>query len=407
LSGFVGHHSVGELTAGTAWIRLGNGPEIQTALHGNVELTGGPCPGAMCNVGVAVRWRADSFTWGDTLSDITFVGSGEAPGAAVAASGAGSFAPGRFWMTAGAKASRTVLFSSVVENHTYFFPNSDPISINVEWRAGKFSIDGVFNMITGPQDRPEPALRVRVHAEGRLANRPPLATAGSAQTLECTSPDGTMVSLSGSSTDMDDNVLSQLWRRDPAGGNEVVSRSASLSLMQPLGTQTYAFQVTDSFLQTSVDAVSVTVRDTTAPTISHPIIEAPCGWGGSCDNRQQPTLCLRLVGAAQDACSAASPVMVIKSIQPFLGCARVPDTCCNGIPLGPPQAGNCVLADRRYWGKAISKIVYKLRYAARDASGNESPTQTLFFKVQPGADASNCPAACKESRVVVLNPCAR
>jgi hypothetical protein len=380
-------------------IAIGSNPEVRTAVHGSIELTGAPCPGGSCNIGLAIRWRVDSFnSGGDTFNDITLVGSGEAPGARVDASGRGSFAPGQFHLTASATGSGTIAGLPVHGTQAYFFSNSDPIELKIEWAEGTFTIKGAFNLVTGPVSSPAPALRVRLNADGHLLNRPPAVVTGPNQTVECTSQTGTMVSLNGTGTDLDNNIISLLWKRSPGDRSEVVGTAPTTTLLQSLGTQTYAFQAIDGYLQTATSALTINVQDTTPPVILSPVIEVPCGWGGSCENPKVPKLCISLAGKAKDTCSER-PEMVVLSVQPFL--------YCSGEPLAPPQQGACITADPRFWGNDISRIVYEMRYTARDESGNTSPVQTVRFKVSPGGDPSTCPDGCSEPRKIELNPCGR
>ena len=54
----------------------------------------------------------------------------------------------------------------------------------------------------------------------------------------------------------------------PASGGQVVGNGASVTLTRPLGMYTFALTVTDPFNQSSTATTHVTIRDTTAPTLS-------------------------------------------------------------------------------------------------------------------------------------------
>jgi hypothetical protein len=100
-----------------------------------------------------------------------------------------------------------------------------------------------------------------------LVNLPPVANAGPAQTVECTSPNGTPVTLDGSaSTDPDGDALSFQWTDQ--NGN-VVGTAAKVTVPAvPLGTFTYTLKVTDSANLSSTAGTSVTIRDTTPPALT-------------------------------------------------------------------------------------------------------------------------------------------
>jgi hypothetical protein len=382
LSGLFGRHSVGEITSGVARISIGGNPELKTAVRGTFSLTGGPCPRTSCDVGVSVSFRAgDVVSGSDTLTDITLVGAGESPGASLDSGGKGAFAAGRFHMTVGATGRGTFAGIPISGSQAFFVSNSDPVEVAIEWNENKFTIEGSLRMVTAPTPGAPTALSVALYASGRLLNRPPMSDAGLKQIEECRSPEGTLISLRGSATDMDGDVMSQLWTRDPAGIAEVVGSGPTLTLQQALGTQTYSFQVIDTFLQGDTSGLTVTVDDTVPPAVREPLIDVPCGWGGTSRKPADEKLCVRLVGKAEDQCSARVE-MIVRSVQPFLGC--------TGRALGPPQQENCIRVDPKYRGRNMSRIVYIMRYVARDESGNESSLQTVSFRVLPVGDSSRC-----------------
>lgn len=97
-------------------------------------------------------------------------------------------------------------------------------------------------------------------------NRPPSADAGADQIVECASPSGTAVTLSGAaSSDPDGDTLSYEWR-DAA--NAVRGTTAMVNLTLPTGVHVFTLTVSDGKGGTASDSVRVTVRDTIAPSIS-------------------------------------------------------------------------------------------------------------------------------------------
>ena len=97
----------------------------------------------------------------------------------------------------------------------------------------------------------------------RAINQPPIANAGSDQTVEQTSYQGADVTLDGSgSSDPDGNPLTYSWTW-PGGSATGVSPTMSL----PLGTTTITLVVNDGTVDSAHDTVVVTVTDTTPPSV--------------------------------------------------------------------------------------------------------------------------------------------
>lgn len=96
-------------------------------------------------------------------------------------------------------------------------------------------------------------------------NRPPVANAGPSQTVECSSPNGTMVTLSGSGSDPDGDPLTFKWTDE---NGTVAGTTAVAQVLVPMGAHTFTLTVNDGRGGTSSDRVVVTVRDTTPPSIT-------------------------------------------------------------------------------------------------------------------------------------------
>ena len=102
-------------------------------------------------------------------------------------------------------------------------------------------------------------------ATGAVANQPPTANAGPDQSIACSGPNGSSVTLDGSkSSDPDGDVLSFVWK-DEVGN--IIGTAAIVQTTVGLGTHTFTLTVTDSGDLSSSAMTHVTVGDTTAPTL--------------------------------------------------------------------------------------------------------------------------------------------
>ena len=143
-------------------------------------------------------------------------------------------------------------------------------------KIGAFGVDGPFELrdllVQGPAGASLVVIDVGrtqpyrfTDFEGARANRPPVANAGPDQTIEATGSK-TSVTLDGSaSSDPDGDPLTYEWR-DAA--NNVVAQTATAQVSLSLGAQTFTLTVNDSRGATASDSVTITVQDTTVPTIS-------------------------------------------------------------------------------------------------------------------------------------------
>ncbi len=108
---------------------------------------------------------------------------------------------------------------------------------------------------------------VHVFATGDVENTPPVADVDTSSTVECTSPDGAEITLDATpSTDREDNVVSYGWYLGGRVGPNV-GLGPELTTQQALGSETYVVKLIDAAMQGDELAVTVSVVDTTAPTI--------------------------------------------------------------------------------------------------------------------------------------------
>lgn len=99
------------------------------------------------------------------------------------------------------------------------------------------------------------------------ANQPPLADAGTDQTVECTDSDGALVTLAGSAVDPDGNPLTFTWDVPASVTLDDPTRADPVGLF-PIGITTATLTVTDGLGGVDVDDVLITVVDSSPPEIA-------------------------------------------------------------------------------------------------------------------------------------------
>jgi PKD repeat protein len=100
-----------------------------------------------------------------------------------------------------------------------------------------------------------------------VVNTPPVANAGPDLTVEGTGATTSFTLNGAGSSDPDGDQISYKWQ--DSNGN-VIGTTPTLGLSRMLGSYTFTLTVTDTDNATSSDPVSVTIRDTTPPTITAP-----------------------------------------------------------------------------------------------------------------------------------------
>jgi hypothetical protein len=247
---------------------------------GVIEFTGGPCPGQSCATGMAYRLNVDPFEFSAVLGlvsvelkDVVTVGASVPGGAVVDVVGAGQFPFESTFSSGRGTRVDTDPFGEEVTTGVLVGTNVEPVGIVADWTNHMCAMNGTVLGSIGQGSE----LAVTVDLHGTLVNQPPEANASATdQTVECTSPTSSAVALDASaSTDPDANLQLVGWRRgsrsapDPADEFGPGEFGDVLAAQQTLGTtEEYFLKVIDAFMQMSEDAVSVSVVDTTPPTIS-------------------------------------------------------------------------------------------------------------------------------------------
>lgn len=320
-----GHRSHCEVE-GTSEIEVGDEePEQDPTTVGSIELLGGQCAGEDCFVHSSFILDMEPITFEVRFArDPTFTNLGAAGSAretTLLDAGLASFDPDTVGgVGTGRRGSDGLAVPAT---------NSDVIEIGADFAGRTCDMTGTLAIGVGddglcevdgttacrsdadcsdvgggvcvlPADD-DAVMTVSVALGGDIVNQPPDAVAGADQTVECTSAAGASFVLNGrGSSDPDGNLALASWR---AGGRTGPELSDDLSTVVALGvggSQSYTLRVLDTFAQIDEDATSVSVVDTTPPSIA---CNAPA-------TIRPPDPVTSFSATAADACDASVPAEV-------------------------------------------------------------------------------------------------
>jgi hypothetical protein len=240
-------------------------------------------------------------------------------------------------------------------------------------------------------------LDLTIGLSGKIVNQPPRATAPAPQTVECTSPTGTEVTLRGQVSDADAEPVHVSWSaNEPYGAAHVFSNDLEARTLAPFTppsrSTNYFLSAHDNHAQTSRADTLVTVRDTTAPALDVSVDPA-CLWAPN------HKLALYELGSsirtiATDACDTNLDLVIesVTSNQPALGEGS------GNTPLDVVvgKRAFCIRAERQ--GTQATARAYTLTVAATDASGNVTRRQAIV-RVEHDQNGPKC-AKVDPSRLV-------
>jgi hypothetical protein len=262
----------------TGTVTISRGGDSQTqSVSGAVRISGNPCPGGSCSVGMSYRldkianFKFDGFGGFDAAEFMNLLASGASipAGATLDASGNGTFAAGSTRSFGQGKRSDQACVPKVgcveVGSSSAGFTgaNGQPIGMGVDWHGHSCELSGALFGQLEDADTSATA-----NLTGTIVNEPPTASAGPLQNVECTSAAGAGITLdSSASTDPDGNIVLRVWRQGTRAGPEI-GHDPTIHVDQALGgSQAYFLRVVDAFGQSSESSTEVTVADTTPPTI--------------------------------------------------------------------------------------------------------------------------------------------
>lgn len=206
-----------------------------------------------------------------------------------------------------------------------------------------FTFSGLFTKLYG-EDNDIP-VTVSFNLVTTHTNRAPVAVASPDGTIECNAPGGSNVELDAvGSSDPEDNIATYSWLVSGA----VVGQGETHSQFFPLGATDYALWVFDTEFAEDRDTATITVEDTTAPTLVPPpdVFHESCDTGGAVFAVGMPTI--------EDVCDPSAGFT-----------ATVVDI--NGVPADIPLVSGFKFKQ----GETI------IRYEATDADGNASTALQL------------------------------
>ncbi|MCA9608223.1 MAG: hypothetical protein KC619_21585 [Myxococcales bacterium] len=357
----------------TAQIEV-DGERVTVALHGEVAVDAPAC-GPMMTCEVILPWirlEADDFSvrgrtvhGGRVLNPTPFAGSTIA---------ADSTTRSTFEIPAGAPLYVTGEISGSGPAGGAYTARS-PMRGHFQWDTRELVLNGRF-------EAPDGSSSLELELRGAIPNLPPVADAGSDQTVECTSPTSTEVTLSaGGSRDPDlgggqQDIRAYAWFAAEPNVTLPQGTGASFSPRLSPGRHRYQLSVRDSRAAMGQDNVTVEVVDTTAP---HVEAEGGC---------LAPDESLRLVRLddlavnATDLCSEAPPATRIVG-------ARSDD------PRTEP--GDVRVADDRVCLRAtpgrLAPRQYTLTLETTDSAGNATETEievSVPYPTDPRTGASDC-----------------
>jgi len=202
-------------------------------------------------------------------------------------------------------------------------------------------------------------------ANSNCSNRPPVADAGSNQTVSADATCSGTATLDGTgSSDPDDDMLSFTWT-GPFG----TASGPTPTVMLPLGIHAVTLTVDDGKGGTDSDVVIVTVEDTTGPVIAAVSVTPDTLWPAN--HKMQA---VSVVVTAADACDPAAPMCRIVSVtsnEPVDGAGdghTAPDWEVTGDSMLSLRAERSGGGDGR---------VYTIEVECTDAAGNASSASAV------------------------------
>ena len=288
--------------------------EAKNSARGRIEFPGPTCLLGKCDVSVQHRLHIGNMKFDGGLlhsdpeiTDLT--GVGKSSGAITIDAGAGEIPKNSL-----AHSGRGRQIGG--ETRAYFLNNQNPLPMTIGlpaklgggWESGgACTLHGDLISTSG--------VKMTANLRGTLVNQPPAADAGPLQQqLECNEHGRRTFTLDGSDTwDPDHNIAYFAWFRGSRTGDQV-GNLTRVDLSQAVKTTIpYVFKVVDTFGQYDEAWTTVSVVDTTKPTVAAPAnVEVECtGPSGQAVDIGKAT--------ATDVCDASPDVISDAPLLFFVG----------------------------------------------------------------------------------------
>ena len=250
---------------------------------------------------------------------------------------------------------------------------------NAVGSAGDVNGDGTGDLLVGAPTDGRAMGRVFVHA-GAPDNRPPVARINAPAQVECTSPAGGPVSLSGSdSTDPDstpgtrDDIRTFEWFEHYGGpGQALLGTGETLFVTLPVADHLVTMRVTDASGATGTAEALVRVADTAPPGITLRLSPSQI-WPPS--HRMIP---IHATVVLSDLCSGSSATLLsVVSDEPDDASGTADGSTLKDIQDASPGTADFDFKVRAERSDAGDGRVYLVTYRAVDDAGNSSASAAL------------------------------
>ena len=367
---------------------------VAVRVNGRISVTGRPCPGASCDVGVVVWLSAEPFEFDYSIAGVptghlsfehtTISAQSNFESIRLDSSGLGVLRPEDALGSAQADVFHTIAGVGTPEAGALVLRPSDNSAVFVDWVSGRVTVSGAVSFAEQlARVPPTPAIDAAFELHGTLSALPPVVDVGEDRVSECASE----TELSADVFDPDGDVLHVTWFERDDDQVERIGSGADVTVAPTLGATEYGAVAVDALGKLGSDSLTVTVEDTTPPEITDLANSGPaCLWPPRHDY-----VVLRvgheISALVQDACDPAPALEVVSasSHQPDNGVGDGDTT--DDVVVFPDRV--CLRAERQ--GHDLGDRIYTVNVVARDASGNTSDPS---FQVRVSHDqrpGSDCP----------------
>ncbi len=355
------------------------GASATTLLVGQLWLWGLPCLAGECNMAMSLNLSAPDFTLGGhAFSQLLFRSQAIFPPQSLDLLGDVPFTlyPGGVISTTGPNLSG-VLSGQVDGQATWMQVTPDaPINGMLNEASLHLTLSLGFQLENGE------TLELNIAADA--SSVPPVASAGPPIVAECTSPSGAIVTLDGSASYQPSGptpagIIRYVWSQGSEPGGPVVGTQPTVRVQAPMGQTTYRLTVLNSSGQQGHSAVSVTVQDTTPPTISSIVASPSCLWppdGGW----EEYDLGSNLSVQVSDTCDT-SPSMSITNV----GAYDVSPVSATAFQFNSHHV--CLQSNR--FGSGDGRV-YSITLGATDKAGNRSSATTVVSVPHDQRPSTRC-----------------